>query len=83
MRKSYDTAFNVKGALEATKEQMTLQELAQKLFPAGRSFSDRAPSFSRSGQTRAVHSLTLIARPCNRGEKLSVRLRKLASASLR
>jgi transposase len=30
MRKSYDTAFKVKVALEAAKEQMTLQELAQK-----------------------------------------------------
>lgn len=30
MRKSYDTAFKVKVALEASKEQMTLQELAQK-----------------------------------------------------
>jgi transposase len=30
MRKSYDTAFKVKVALEATKEQMTMQELAQK-----------------------------------------------------
>jgi transposase len=30
MRKSYDTAFKVKIALEAAKEQMTLQELAQK-----------------------------------------------------
>lgn len=30
MRKSYDMAFKVKVALEAAKEQMTLQELAQK-----------------------------------------------------
>jgi transposase len=30
MRKSYDTAFKVKVALEAAKEQKTLQELAQK-----------------------------------------------------
>ena len=30
MRKSYDTAFKVKVALEAAKDQMTLQELAQK-----------------------------------------------------
>ena len=30
MRKSYDTAFKVKVALEAAKEQMTLHELAQK-----------------------------------------------------
>lgn len=30
MRKNYDTAFKVKIALEAAKEQMTLQELAQK-----------------------------------------------------
>ncbi|SIR07814.1 Transposase [Alkalispirochaeta americana] len=30
MRKSYDTAFKVKVALEAAKEQMTLQEPAQK-----------------------------------------------------
>ena len=30
MRKSYDSAFKAKVALEALKEQMTLQELAQK-----------------------------------------------------
>jgi transposase-like protein len=30
MRKTYDTAFKVKVAMEAAKEQMTLQELAQK-----------------------------------------------------
>ena len=30
MRKRYDTTFKVKVALEAAKEQMTMQELAQK-----------------------------------------------------
>ncbi len=30
MRKTYDTAFKVKVAIEAVKEQMTLGELAQK-----------------------------------------------------
>lgn len=30
MRKSYDAAFKVKVAIEAIKEQMTLQELAKK-----------------------------------------------------
>lgn len=30
MRKSYDSAFKAKVAIEAVKEQMTLQELAQK-----------------------------------------------------
>lgn len=30
MRKSYDTAFKVKVALEASKELMTLQDLGQK-----------------------------------------------------
>ena len=30
MRKSYDAAFKVKVAIEAMKEQMTLQELSQK-----------------------------------------------------
>ncbi|KGE72390.1 transposase [Spirochaeta lutea] len=30
MRKSYDTAFKVKVAIEATKEQETLQELATR-----------------------------------------------------
>ena len=30
MRKSYDAAFKVRVAIEAVKEQMTLQELAKK-----------------------------------------------------